>query len=289
MEEHRPSALARHLLAQAGLEISEPMACGLGGGIGFLYAVFEYKQADHPLLTIVAQHHPQPWLEAVASHAGIGLSTTTSSSRKVALGKLDATLEAGRAAQLVVGRGLLPWHDDVREEEAADQHAIVVARTADGEYLIDDGDDEPHRLAPEQLADAWAAHRNGRFAIGTVEPIEGPVDLGVAIRVSIATTVDHLTGPVLGNSFDVNMGLSGMEKLMVELRDTSTKSGWSRRFSEPKAFAIGMQRLADCLTWAHTAATSADDPASTFARLADLVEANIEHEKRMVEALRSVL
>lgn len=62
-EQHGPSALSRHLLAQAGLDLSEPMACGLGGGIGFLYAVFEYKAVPYPLLTIVAQHHPQPWFE----------------------------------------------------------------------------------------------------------------------------------------------------------------------------------------------------------------------------------
>ena len=57
-EEHRPSSLCRHLLAHAGLELSEPMVCGLGGGIGFLYAIFEYRTEPNPLLTIVAQHHP---------------------------------------------------------------------------------------------------------------------------------------------------------------------------------------------------------------------------------------
>src|SRR5688572_14931327 len=58
-EHHHESALVRHLLGQAGVGLSEPMVCGLGGGIGFLYAIFEYAAVDHPLLTIVAQHHPQ--------------------------------------------------------------------------------------------------------------------------------------------------------------------------------------------------------------------------------------
>src|SRR5690606_12820236 len=60
---HRESALVQRLLASAGVELSEAMACGLGGGIGFMYAVFEYKQAPHPLLTFVTQHHPRPWAE----------------------------------------------------------------------------------------------------------------------------------------------------------------------------------------------------------------------------------
>ena len=48
-EQHSPAALCRHMLAVNGVDVSEPMAFGLGGGIGFLYAVFEYKQVSHQL------------------------------------------------------------------------------------------------------------------------------------------------------------------------------------------------------------------------------------------------
>lgn len=252
-ENHRPSALVRHLLAQAGLDISAPMACGLGGGIGFLYAVFEYKQVSHPLLTIVAQHHPQPWLDAAAEHLAIATSAVTSSSPAAALGKLDATLERGQAAQLTVARGLLPWHGGVPAEESADPYAIVVAGRDGDHYLVDDGIAEPRRIDAEQFGSAWTAHRKGRFAITTIDPIANAVDLAAAVRAAIDTTVRHLTGPVLGNSFDVNMGLSGMAKLADELRGTTTKTGWLRRFGTPEGFGIGMTRLADCLTWAYTA------------------------------------
>ncbi len=87
----------------------------------------------------------------------------------------------------------------------------------------------------------------------TLQPIEASVDLPNVIRSSIDTTVRHLTGQVLGNSFDVNTGVSGMAKFVTELRDTTTKSGWTRRFGTPESFRIGMTRLADCLTWSHTA------------------------------------
>lgn len=251
---HQPSSLARHLLGQAGLDVSEAMACGLGGGIGFLYAIFEYKQVDHPLLTIVAQHHPQPWLDAVTEHLRLQAPTVvTSSAAKPALAKLDRALDEGRAVQLIVGRGFLPWHDADSPEEAADAYPIVIAGRDGGDYLVDDGTPRPLRITPDQLGVAWAAHRKGRFGVTTLQPIVAPVDLADAIRSSIDTTLRHLTGPVLGNSFDVNLGLSGMAKFVTELRDVTTKAGWTRRFAAPESFRIGMTRLADCLTWAHTA------------------------------------
>lgn len=145
-EEHRPSSLARHLVHQAGLELTEPLACGLGGGIGFLYAVFEYAAVPHPLLTVVAQHHPQPWLEAVGQHLGIRLKEVHSTRPGPAVAKLDAALERGRAAQLTVARGLLPWHPGVGELEAADPYDVVVAGRSAGGYLVDDGEPEPYRI-----------------------------------------------------------------------------------------------------------------------------------------------
>jgi Butirosin biosynthesis protein H, N-terminal/Domain of unknown function (DUF4872) len=250
-EAHQPSALVRHLLAQGGLRLSEPMVCGLGGGIGFLYAIFEYTEVDHPLLTIVAQHHPEPWFDAVRDHLKLGATTVTSSSTQPALGKLDAALDRGQAALISVDRGRLPWQES-GPFEAADPHAIVVAGRDGDDYLIDDADDAPHRLPGEALADAWQAHRKGRFALTTLEPV-GDVDISAGVRAAVTTTVAHLTGPVIGNAFDVNFGLTGMEKLLSELRNTTTKAGWVRRFGDATTFPIGMRRLAECLTWAYTA------------------------------------
>jgi Domain of unknown function (DUF4872) len=58
---------------------------------------------------------------------------------------------------------------------------------------------------------------------------------------------------VLGNSFDVNFGLSGMRRLAHELRDDSTRHGWQRRFASPAHARYACRRLAECLTSAHTA------------------------------------
>ena len=84
-------------------------------------------------------------------------------------------------------------------------------------------------------------------------PTIGNVDVEAAVRRAIATTHDHLTGPVLGHAFDVNFGLSGIARLRDDLADTSTKRGWARRFAAGPGFDVAMVRLAECLTWAHGA------------------------------------
>ena len=105
---HRESALVRRMLSASGIDLSEPMVCGLGGGIGFLYAVFDYQAVDLPLLTIVTQHHPMPWWEAVAGHLGVAPTSVRSSAPAPAIVKVRRALDEGRPALILVARGLLP-------------------------------------------------------------------------------------------------------------------------------------------------------------------------------------
>lgn len=251
--EHHASALVRSLLAHGGIEMSEAMVCGLGGGIGFLYAVFEYRGLPAPLLTVVAQHHPQPWLDAVAGHLGLTLATVTSSRPGPALAKLDGALDAGRPARVLVAAGHLPWRDAEGAEAAAEPTAVVVAGRDGTAYLVDDGDGELRRVDAEALGVAWAAHRAGRFALTTLDRPEHRPDLDAGVRAALATTHAHLTGPVLGLAFDVNFGLSGMRRLAADLADTRTARGWARRFAGETALRTGTGRLAECLTSAYTA------------------------------------
>lgn len=258
--EHRPAAQARHMLGAAGINISEPMACGLGGGVGFMYSIFEYKEVDHPLLTIVAQHHPMPWLSAVAENLGLELETLHSSSAAAARKKLDASIDAGTPASLTVARGLLPHHAGVSAIEVAEPYEVVVAGRRGDDYLVDDLSATPHVLDGAALATAWAGHRKGRFEMTTLvaassdtlaDNLEEALPMGV--RRAVRMTVDHLSGPVLGHSYDVNFGFSGMRKLTTELQDRSTKQGWARRFATPAQVSYACDRLSECLTSAYTA------------------------------------
>jgi hypothetical protein len=256
--QHRPSALAAHLLRQAGYTaphtgepFTEAMVAGLGGGIGFMYAVFEYKGWP-PIVTIVAQHHPQPWLPAVLGRLGAGYAEEHSTATKPALVALHRALDAGRPVYCTVDLTALPWHGG----EAAyseTPHGVVVAGRHDGTLYLDDSSVVPLAMPEPDFADAWSRHRKGRHhrIILTVPPAS--VDLSAAVRDAIATTVAHLTGPVLGHSFDSNFGFSGMSKLATQLRDTRTKAGWTKRFGSPVNFFHGVRRLYECLELQFTA------------------------------------
>jgi len=188
-------------LGRAGLPISEPMTCGLGGGIGSLYAVFEYAAVPHPLLTIVTQHHSAPWLETAAQHLGLTTVRVTSSPVVAAITKLGKAVDGGRPAWVVVGRGHLPWHSDGRPEETADPYPVLVTAHEGSEFILeDDGPIRPDRRRP---ISASPGPRTARVAWRSprVDSSSGTVDLAAAARLAVRTTHAHLTGPVIGNSF----------------------------------------------------------------------------------------
>jgi hypothetical protein len=244
VEWHRESALVSHLLGG----FSEPMIAGLAGGIGFMYMVFDYRDLP-PLLTIVAQHHPEPWAPAALGRLGVPFTESHSGKPAAALGKLHASLDAGRPVLCTVDRSRLPWHG-MAPDYGADPYVVVVAGRDGDTLLVDDEAPRPNEITAEEFLAAWSAHKKGRHHMLVVT---GPPAADPPVREAVAHTVGHLTGPVLGNSFDVNFGFSGMAKLAAQLRDTSTKTGWARRFGAPVPFYHGLRRLYECLELEYTA------------------------------------
>jgi hypothetical protein len=248
-EWHRASALVAHVLRGA---VSEPMIAGLAGGIGFMYAVFEYESMP-PLMTIVAQHHPEPWAPAALGRLRVPFEEQHSGKPDAALRKLFAALDAGRPALCTVDRSRLPWHG-LDPGFGQDPYLVAVAGRDGDDLLVDDDSVRPNRLGVAEFAEAWSAYRKGRHHLLVVTgPPAADLDLAAAIRSAIDTTVAHLTGPVLGNSFDVNFGFSGMAKLADQLRDVKTKTGWAKRFGAPVPFYHGIRRLYECLELDYTA------------------------------------
>ena len=256
--QHRLSTLAVHLLRQAGYTaphtgepFTEAMVAGLGGGIGFMYAVFEY-QGWPPIMTIVAQHHPEPWLPAVLWRLGAGYTQEHSTAAKPASAALHRALDGGRPVYCTVDMTALPWHAG-QPSYSEVPYEVVVAGRYDGTLHLDDSSVVPLALPEEDFVRAWGRHKKGRHHRIVLAPAAAPVDLRAAVRDAIATTVAHLTGPVLGHSFDNNFGFSGMAKLAAQLRDTRTKTGWARRFGSPVPFFHGVRRLYECLELQFTA------------------------------------
>jgi hypothetical protein len=255
---HHDSGLLANLLAahrvlapHTGAPYTEAMIAGLGGGIGFMYAVFAYRDVP-PLLTIVAQHHPEPWAPAALGRLGIAYREEHSGKAATAVARLREHVASGTPVLVTLDRGRVPWHG-LEPGLTADPYQVVVAGAEDGGFWIDDEGPQPRRLEVTDLTEAWSAHRKGRHAAITIAEPTQREDLPGAIRRAISATIAHLTGPVLGNSFDVNFGFSGMAKLAAQLRDTRTKAGWAKRFGDPIAFFHGVRRLYECLELEYTA------------------------------------
>jgi Butirosin biosynthesis protein H, N-terminal/Domain of unknown function (DUF4872) len=246
---HRESALVSHLL---GNRYSEPMIAGLAGGIGFMYMVFDYEGLP-PMLTIVAQHHPEPWASAALGRLGVPVSEEHSGKPVLAVKKLLSALDSGQPVMCTVDRSRLPWHG-LEPGFGMDPYRVVVAGRDGDDLLVDDDSVQPNRIGVDAFAEAWSAHKKGRHHMLTLAgPPPADPDLPAAIRAAVATTVAHLTGPVLGNNFDVNFGFSGMAKLSTQLRDQRTKTGWLKRFGAPVPFYHGVRRLYECLELEYTA------------------------------------
>ena len=256
--QHRLSALAAHLLRHSGhtaphtgAPFTEAMVAGLAGGIGFMYAVFEYKDWP-PMMTIVAQHHPEPWLPAVLGRLGVSYTQEHSTATKPALAALHRALDGGRPVYCTVDLTALPWHaGEAAHSEVP--YEVVVAGRHDGTLYLDDSSVVPLALPEQDFASAWARHKKGRHHRITLGAAAAPMDLRAAVRDAISTTVAHLTGPVLGHSFDSNFGFSGMAKLATQLRDVRTRTGWAKRFGTAVNFFHGVRRLYECLELQFTA------------------------------------
>ncbi len=256
---HHDSALLAHLLTQAGVTApdtakpySEAMLTGMAGGIGFLYSVFEY--AGHaPMLTIVAQHHPQPWLPTALDNLGLPYRERRATSQAKALAELRDVVNS-RAVYCTVDRTRLAWHAGCSGLHT-DPYGVVVVGAGPELVWLDDDSPAPRELSLDTFASAWSGYAKGRhhsLVIGDAADV--PVDLTASIEAAVRLTVAHLTGPVLGNSFDANFGFTGMVRLATQLRDERTKTGWARRFGTAETFALAMRRLEECLEREYTAA-----------------------------------
>ncbi|MFD2118917.1 BtrH N-terminal domain-containing protein [Streptomyces cirratus] len=120
---HRESSLIRHAL---GNSHDEALVAGLAGGIGFMYFVFEYPERP-PIATIVAQAHPEPWVQVALGRLHVPYDATRST--KPRWGRVRAALDEGQPVFCVVDRSSLPWHEAAVPMPGADAYTVVIAGT----------------------------------------------------------------------------------------------------------------------------------------------------------------
>ncbi|MEQ8763563.1 MAG: DUF4872 domain-containing protein [Planctomycetota bacterium] len=254
------TAALLHALQQAGVQdpsgrriSSEALLFGICGGIGFLYAVFEY-QGYAPMLTVAMRHDTMPTgliaggLERLAAKTSI---TETSSAAKAARA-LDAALESGQAALCVVDLAQMPYLGMPEQMIGMCPGIIGVAGRDGDDVLIDDRRTRPHRMPIEELSRARAGYKKAKQRLITIEPGTRCRDLSEAALDAVRATAHRFrVSPFKG--FASNFGFAGLEKWQRLLIDPKDKKGWPKQFFEGGHAALALRRTFEGIELEYTA------------------------------------
>ncbi len=263
--------LLSHALTHAGLgcpdgsALDETMAFGLCGGVGFLYAVFEYKGWP-PLLTIVARASSMPdtFLEPAFERVGAEVHVHQTGGKKGAAVELDRVLESGRAAICSVDLVALPHWGMPRELKGMFPSVVGVVGQ-DGDHVwLDDRRPEPVRVERSSLDQARSNYSKAKHRLIAIEGLSTRSFL-TGLRESLAATVQAFREAPYP-SYASNFGLAGLEKWQRLLTHPKDKKGWPSLFSTPSKAYVGLRRVYDCVHHEYTA------PAAGRALYADFLD-----------------
>ncbi|MEM7275218.1 MAG: BtrH N-terminal domain-containing protein [Actinomycetota bacterium] len=263
-------AAARNLCANAGIvgpdggPLSEAMAFGLAGGIGFLYGVFEYD--DGPTMTIVARSEsmPDPFVAPLFARAGAELRVDTTGGSATAARHLDAVIAEGTPALCTVGAGGLAYLGEASDMAGMAPHLVgVVGVAGDGSILIDDRSPVPIAVPRDDFDRARAAYRKAKHRLCTITGVVAGHDWGAAVIEAVAATATGFDTPPVPQ-FASNVGLPGLEKFHRLLTDERDPKRWRKVFAGGRSAAVGLSRLHDCIEYAYTAPSAGRPLYATF-------------------------
>ncbi|MEM9491083.1 MAG: BtrH N-terminal domain-containing protein [Myxococcota bacterium] len=247
------TGILRNVFRHAGLRgpddqpYSEALVHGLCGGIGFLYAVFEYAGYP-PMLTIVGRSRSMPDTFAAEGLARAGAETSIheTGGAKKARADLDRALDAERPAICTVDGAALPYYGLPAEMHGMGPHLVAVIGRAGDDVWLDDRGAQPIRVSMDDLAAARAGYRKGKHRLVTVAGPAADYDLGDAVREALSFTVRAYDEPP-AKPFAKNIGTAGLSKWARLLTDSKDKKGWPRVFESGATAYVGLRRTYDCV------------------------------------------
>jgi hypothetical protein len=193
---HCESGVTTNLLRHYGVDISEPMAFGIGAGLFFGHLPF-LKVNGTPGTTF--RTWPGGVFKRVAKRLGIAMHTARFSSPEKAMAALDNALQQGIPVGMQTSVYYLPYLPEAFRFHFNAHNLVVYGKDGD-EYLVSDPVMEyPTRIKGEDLAKA-------RFAKGTPEPkgfmyyverVPQQMDFGKAIMQGIKQTCFMMLSPPL--------------------------------------------------------------------------------------------
>ena len=243
---HPETTAVARLAAAAGVRASEALVLGLGGGIGGLYMVFDYKGLP-PTFYIATRCFPQyaygaGFVTTAARRLGLALDVVETGSKPAAARQL-AERVAGGPAIAWLDRTALPWGARPAGVMGAMPHVVVVGAIDGDAAVVHDTGAAPERLALADLAAARARLAKEKHRLAAVSGTAS-VDLAASVREAIASCVDELAGKHGPKQLAGNCGINALRKWASLVDAPKEKRGWPRLFREPAA-------LAGALTWGH--------------------------------------
>jgi hypothetical protein len=197
---HCESGVVSNLLHHHGIDISEAMAFGIGGGLFFGYLPF-IKINKLPLTTF--RCGVGGILKRTTRYLGVGLKVATFRNTEAAMAALDAKLDQGQVVGCRTGGYWLPYFPPAFRFHF-NMHNLVVYGKTGQDYLISDP------VFPEPVVCPAGDLSKARFAKGAMAPkgtmyhLNGsrpPGDLSEAVCKGIRHVCHamlHTPGPLIG-------------------------------------------------------------------------------------------
>lgn len=193
---HCESGVTANLLRHEGIDISEPLAFGIGAGIFFAHIPF-VKVSGTPGTTF--RTWPGAIFKRVAERLDIKIYTQKFRTPEKAMNALDEVLDTGKPVGMLSSVFYLPYLPEAFRFHF-NAHNLIVYGKESNEYLVSDPVmDCEARIAPVDLAKA-------RFAKGTPEPkgfmyyiteVPRQLDYSKAIEQGIRQTCFFMLSPPL--------------------------------------------------------------------------------------------
>lgn len=220
---HCETGVAANLLTHHGLEISEPMAFGIGAGLFFAHFPF-IKLFTMPMTTFRSM--PGAVFKRVCGQLGVAIRRRRFRRPDVAMAALDEALAQGRPVGLQTGAYWLPYFPQALRFHFNGHNLVVIGKQGE-EYLISDPVFErPLPCSAENL-------KKARFSKGELAPrglmyevvkVPAQVDLPRAVVSGIRVTCRGMLRVPLPF-----IGVRGMRYLARRME------GWPEKLGEPKA------------------------------------------------------
>jgi hypothetical protein len=238
---HPETAAVAHVLARHGVELSEAMVLGIGGGLGAGYILWEFAAHDtcHLTLGFRRRWNYLDWTDQTLDRLGARYRVHTTSGAKSAAAALDAALAAGEQAIVVPDRYLVGYWHLPPHLEAHGGHTVVAYAATDAGVRIDDRNTRPLTVPADALHRARARVVSYRNKLVVVENATAPEDMERLVRDGIRECAGHLGGS------STSFALPAWQKWAKLLTDRRNAKGWPTVFADGRGLATALLTVWD--------------------------------------------